>query len=225
MAPGSRQPRRHRRNANEPGHAHELTFSCYRRYPFLSRDRVCEWLVESIDRARKSLEFDVWAWVFMPEHVHLIIHPRRPTYDMAAIRRQIKEPVARQALAWRPSGFPSCHGNGARGRSTCSGNRVVGMTEASWKGGGVAGAGWCVDGSGGTPCRYSGRAWSSQVCRPFDCNTILRDHALPQSLQGAPPDPDAPHLNTRGWQSEWCGAEEFSTGLFLKRGSVISYGP
>lgn len=105
MAPGSRRPRRHRRNANEPGHAHELTFSCYRRYPFLSRDRICQWLVESIERARKSLEFDVWAWVFMPDHVHLVVHPRRPAYDVAAIRRQIKEPVARQALAWlRPGG-------------------------------------------------------------------------------------------------------------------------
>jgi len=32
------QPKRCRR-LNEPGHAHALTFSCFRRQPFLSKDR------------------------------------------------------------------------------------------------------------------------------------------------------------------------------------------
>ncbi len=100
MAPARGARKRHRRNFNEPGHAHELTFSCYRRFPFLARDRTCEWLVQSIDDARRSLQFDLWAWVFMPDHVHLIVHPRRPTYDIAVVRRHIKEPVARQAVAW-----------------------------------------------------------------------------------------------------------------------------
>lgn len=101
MAP-ARTKRPHRKNINEPGHAHELTFSCYHRSPFLSRERPCEWLVNAIEQARIHLEFDVWAWVFMPDHVHLIVHPRRAKYDMAAIRRLIKEPVARQAIAyWR----------------------------------------------------------------------------------------------------------------------------
>lgn len=98
MAPAS--PRRHRKNYNDPGHAHELTFSCYRRFPFLSRDRTCQWLVESIEAARQRLDFDVWAWVFMPDHVHLIVRPRRATHDIAAIRRCIKEPVARHAVSW-----------------------------------------------------------------------------------------------------------------------------
>lgn len=93
-------PRRHRKNFNEPGHAHELTFSCYRRYPFLARERVCRWLINAIDQARSSLEFDLWAWVFMPNHAHLIIRPRHQNYDVAHIRRRIKEPVARRALTW-----------------------------------------------------------------------------------------------------------------------------
>ncbi len=82
--------RRHRKNINEPGHAHELTFSCYHRFPFLSRERPCEWLVNSIGQARVHLEFDVWAWVFMPDHVHLIVHPRRQKYDMATIQEPEK---------------------------------------------------------------------------------------------------------------------------------------
>ena len=34
----------------------------------------------------------------MPEHVHIVVHPRRPVYDMAEIREQIKEPVGRAAV-------------------------------------------------------------------------------------------------------------------------------
>ena len=99
MAPAQTK-RTHRKNINEPGHAHELTFSCYRHFPFLSRERSCEWLANAIDEARRHLEFDVWAWVFMPDHVHLIVYPRRMNYDMAVIRRHVKEPVARKAIAY-----------------------------------------------------------------------------------------------------------------------------
>jgi putative transposase len=91
---------RHRRNLNEPGHAHELTFSCYKRFPFLKAERTCAWLADSIEAARTSLDFDLWAYVFMPEHVHLIVRPRQNAYDMASIRQAIKAPVARQAIEY-----------------------------------------------------------------------------------------------------------------------------
>ena len=93
MRSGSR-----RRNFNEPGQAHELTFSCYHRFAFLKAERTCQWLKESIDESRVELDYDLWAYVFMPEHVHLIVHPRRAVYDIADIRLAIKEPVARQAI-------------------------------------------------------------------------------------------------------------------------------
>jgi putative transposase len=60
---------RHRQNFNDPGDAHELTFSCYRDYRFMRAERICQWLARSINIARVSLETDVWAFVFMPEHV------------------------------------------------------------------------------------------------------------------------------------------------------------
>ena len=46
------------------------------------------------------MEFDLWAFVFMPEHVHLIVHPRHVDYDIAAVREAIKEPVGRKAVAY-----------------------------------------------------------------------------------------------------------------------------
>jgi putative transposase len=99
--------RRHRRPCNEPGHAHELTFSCYRRYPFLKAERTRQWLVEAIDDARQEWRFDLWAFVFMPEHAHLIVRPRDPVADIEDILKAIKAPVGRRALAYLESNDPS----------------------------------------------------------------------------------------------------------------------
>src|SRR4051794_30490112 len=53
--------RRHRRRSfDEPGHAHELTCSCYRRFRFLEAERTCRWLARSIDDARGRWDFDLW---------------------------------------------------------------------------------------------------------------------------------------------------------------------
>ena len=98
--------RRHRRSYNEPGHAHELTFSTYKGYKFLSRDRTRHWLIESINEARESLGFDVWAYVIMPEHVHLIVHPWTSEYEISKIIGRIKEPVGRRAIEYIQSTSP-----------------------------------------------------------------------------------------------------------------------
>jgi len=90
--------RRHRRTFNEPGHAHALTFSCYQRYRFLAAERTRRWLAIAIDAARKKFEFQLWAYVFMPEHAHLLVFPCRKHYDIAEIRKAIKRPVAKQAI-------------------------------------------------------------------------------------------------------------------------------
>jgi putative transposase len=68
------------RRFNIPGHAHELTFSCFQRLPLLERDRTRGWLIEAIGEARKRERFDLWAFVIMPEHAHLLVHPRAPDY-------------------------------------------------------------------------------------------------------------------------------------------------
>lgn len=94
----NRDARHHRRNYDDPGHVHELTFSCYRRYPFLKAERTCGWLAWSIGRARALRDLDLWAYVFMPEHVHLIIRPRRPGARIASILKIIKQPVGRRAF-------------------------------------------------------------------------------------------------------------------------------
>ena len=92
---------------NDPGHAHFLTFSCFHRRQFLTDTRLCAWLAWSIDKARIVHDFDLWAYVFMPEHVHMLIHPRLEAYSISAILRDIKHPVARSLVAHLEKHDPS----------------------------------------------------------------------------------------------------------------------
>ena len=97
MANPSRLFRKTCKRLDVPGHAHCLTFSCYRRQPFLKGERACRWLIEAIDGARRTTPFDLWAYVIMPDHVHLVIRPARGV-SVSAILKQIKQPVAVAAL-------------------------------------------------------------------------------------------------------------------------------
>jgi putative transposase len=92
--------RRHRRSINETGHAHELTFSCFGGFPFLSKDRTCEWLAAAIQVACVDLEFSLWAFVFMPDHVHLIVDPARQIYDVSEFLSAVKQPTSRRAIGF-----------------------------------------------------------------------------------------------------------------------------
>ncbi len=77
--------------------AHMLTFCCLRDQRFLNA-RSCEWLISTIDRARSKLGFHVWAHVFMPEHVHLVLWPRQAR--TSRILASIKLPVSQTAVRW-----------------------------------------------------------------------------------------------------------------------------
>jgi putative transposase len=99
-------PFRHWQNYNEPGHAHELTFTCYQRFQFFKAERTCHWLAESIDEARKKFRSSLWAFVFMPEHVHLIVYPQSNEYDIAKIKSVIKEPVGRKSIKFLKANDP-----------------------------------------------------------------------------------------------------------------------
>ncbi|MCA9076746.1 MAG: transposase [Planctomycetaceae bacterium] len=85
---------------NDQGHAHALTFSCFRQQQFLVKERSCQWLIEAISEAREKHEFHLWAYVIMPEHVHLLIWPTVPDYSISRILTSIKLPVTRRALAY-----------------------------------------------------------------------------------------------------------------------------
>jgi putative transposase len=88
------------RRYNEPGHAHALTFCCFRRQPFLSKDRSCRWLLDAIETVREKHRVHLWAWVIMPEHVHLLLWPTEPKYSIRALLASLKRPVTSKALVY-----------------------------------------------------------------------------------------------------------------------------
>jgi len=90
-----------------PGDAHALTFCCFRRQRFLTSDRARQWLIEAIDQARHEHNVDIWAYVIMPEHVHLVIFPRKDDYSVSDILTSIKRPVARKVLRYVEQHAPS----------------------------------------------------------------------------------------------------------------------
>jgi putative transposase len=86
------------RRFDTPGEAHYVTFSCHQRKPLLRSPVLCQWLADAIEEARTTMEFDLWAFVFMPEHVHLVVMSRRQDYSISALISAIKRPVAYRAI-------------------------------------------------------------------------------------------------------------------------------
>jgi putative transposase len=65
-------------------HLHFVTFSCYRRQPFLDTPRAKRVFEHSLDQTRRSYQFYVIGYVVMPEHVHLLLsEPDRATLATA----------------------------------------------------------------------------------------------------------------------------------------------
>ncbi len=79
---------------HEPGDLHELTFSCYRQMKLLSNDHWRTMLAESIDRAIERCRFRLVAFVFMPEHVHLLVDPLEPQPQLDRLLFGIKRPFS-----------------------------------------------------------------------------------------------------------------------------------
>ena len=89
--PGHRKRIRH---YHDPGHVHELTFSCYHRWPLLTNDVWRGMLAESMDRAMERRRYRLAAFAFMREHVHLMVYPLAEAGTMDALLKAIKRPVS-----------------------------------------------------------------------------------------------------------------------------------
>ena len=62
----------------QTGEFHFLTFSCYRRRPYLSTVAAMELFEDALERVRCRYLFVIGGYVVMPEHVHLLVNePRR----------------------------------------------------------------------------------------------------------------------------------------------------
>lgn len=81
---------------HEPGHLHEFTFSCYQRRQLLKDDDWLEKLSRSLDEANEAEKFQLVAFVFMPEHVHLLVNPTTSEPNFGTYLARIKQPFSKQ---------------------------------------------------------------------------------------------------------------------------------
>jgi putative transposase len=98
--PTMTEHRKQVKSYNIPGEAHELTFSCFHGMKLLSKDRTRSWFVDAMASARKKLHLHIWAYVIMPEHVHVLVWPQEPVYEVRLIRTALKTPVQRKSLRY-----------------------------------------------------------------------------------------------------------------------------
>ena len=97
--------RKTRKIYDREGDAHFITFSCYRRLPLLTKERTRQWMVDAMDLSRQKNPFELWAWVIMPEHVHLVLLPQNDV-RIASILTTMKQSVSRQAMIWLKENAP-----------------------------------------------------------------------------------------------------------------------
>lgn len=84
------------RHFHEIGHLHELTFSCYQRMPLLTNDTWRDKLARCIEAAGEETAIELVGFVFMPEHVHLLVYPTGPDPSISRYLARLKQPFSRQ---------------------------------------------------------------------------------------------------------------------------------
>ena len=98
--------RKRMRRWEEPGGVRFLTFSCHRRSPLLRNPAIADLFSQTLSATRRTYGFELFAWVVMPEHVHLLLRPG-PDAPLGAALRSIKTSVAKRVVArWRELGAP-----------------------------------------------------------------------------------------------------------------------
>ena len=87
------------RRHDDYGHTHFLTLSCFRRLPFFRHGTVKQVFVDGMSHTRQRLGIRWIGYVIMPEHVHLLCFPSRPTGDavvpISTVLQHLKQYVGR----------------------------------------------------------------------------------------------------------------------------------
>ncbi len=82
------------RHYDNLGTARFVTFSCYRKRQYFKEDFVFKMFLEYLSMAKQKYQFRLYGYVIMPDHVHLILHPRLPI-KLGLVIREIKSKMAR----------------------------------------------------------------------------------------------------------------------------------
>jgi REP element-mobilizing transposase RayT len=79
-----------------------LTFSCYKRLQLLGNAHIRDAAAHLFEEAHERFGFVIIAWVFMPEHIHLMLRPTPGESDIVEPLAWFKRETGRQVIGrWR----------------------------------------------------------------------------------------------------------------------------
>ncbi len=90
--------RRYLKRYENRGDLRYLTCSCYRRLALFNNDSIKDHFVHYFVESQAALAFQVYAWVLMPEHFHLLIRPKAPNQTIEQVLRRIKAGFAHSVI-------------------------------------------------------------------------------------------------------------------------------
>ncbi len=103
----------------QTGHSHFVTFSCYHRQQLFTTDSAKRIFERALERVRRSFGLQVYAYVVMPEHIHLLVsEPERGL--LADALKSLKQGVSRRLVGGAPfkAGAPFKPSFGLSGNSS-----------------------------------------------------------------------------------------------------------
>ena len=83
------------------GHDHFVTFTCYHRLPYLNDDHSRTVFEDILEATRKRHGFDLYGYVLMPDHVHLLLSEPQDS-KLEEVFRALKTQTSKQLKGDRP---------------------------------------------------------------------------------------------------------------------------
>lgn len=83
------------------GHSHFVTFSCYHRRPLFTADPAKRIFELALERVHRSFRICIYAYVVMPEHIHLLVSEPESGL-LADALKSLKQGVSRRLVAGAP---------------------------------------------------------------------------------------------------------------------------
>jgi putative transposase len=80
------------------GQTHFITFSCYHRRPMFTTEAIRRLFESALERVRRNFYLRVYAYVVMPEHIHLLVsEPQRG--PLADALKSLKQSISRRLIS------------------------------------------------------------------------------------------------------------------------------
>lgn len=89
-----------------PGGVRFITCSCQRRLPLFSNAEIAGLFVDAMVRARRKFGLELFAWVVMPEHIHMLVRPAESVPlgpALHSLKMTVSKRVVPRWVAWRAS--------------------------------------------------------------------------------------------------------------------------